>query len=185
MDDERRVPMRMGEFSVLDTEFNSIKERFDNEMKRMEDEMNRFRGELMNRESSIFRKSGSSSQSGEPDLVPGVQGRLGGHSAWLQNIDSPLLKEKDKSEAGEKELKLRFDVSQYSPEEIIVKTIDNKLLVQAKHEENKDGRSIYREYNREFLLPQGTDPEQIKSSLSKDGILTVEAPLPVPALTHN
>jgi len=26
---------------------------------------------------------------------------------------------------------------------------------------------VYREYNREFLLPQGTDPELIKSSLSK------------------
>lgn len=26
-------------------------------------------------------------------------------------------------------LKLRFDVSQYEPEEIVVKTVDNKLLV--------------------------------------------------------
>merc|ERR1719315_155305 len=103
--------------------------------------MNRFRGDLINRESTLFRKGGSSSQSGnagnDHDLMPGVQGRLGGHSAWLQNMDSSLLQDKDKSESGEKELKLRFDVSQYSPEEIIVKTIDNKLLVQAKHEENK------------------------------------------------
>lgn len=37
---------------------------------------------------------------------------------------------------------------------------------------------MYREYNREFLLPKGTNPESIKSSLSKDGVLTVEAPLP-------
>lgn len=37
---------------------------------------------------------------------------------------------------------------------------------------------MYREYNREFLLPKGTNPEAIKSSLSKDGVLTVEAPLP-------
>ena len=35
---------------------------------------------------------------------------------------------------------VRFDLSQYTPEEIIVKTVDNKLLVQAKHEQNKDGR---------------------------------------------
>ena len=48
----------------------------------------------------------------------------------------------------------------------------------AKHEEKSDSRSVYREYNREFLLPQGSNPEMIKSSLSKDGILTVEAPLP-------
>lgn len=29
----------------------------------------------------------------------------------------------------DKVLKLRFDVSQYAPEEIVVKTVDNKLLV--------------------------------------------------------
>lgn len=37
---------------------------------------------------------------------------------------------------------------------------------------------MYREYNREFLLPKGVNPEDIRSSLSKDGVLTVEAPLP-------
>ena len=50
--------------------------------------------------------------------------------------------------------------------------------VHAKHEEKSDSRSVYREYNREFLLPKGTNPELIKSSLSKDGVLTVESPLP-------
>lgn len=52
------------------------------------------------------------------------------------------------------------------------------LQVHAKHEEKSDSKSVYREYNREFLLPKGTNPEAIKSSLSKDGVLTVEAPLP-------
>jgi len=85
---------------------------------------------------------------------------------------------------GQKELKLRFDVSQYNPDEIMVKTVDNKLLVHAKHEEQTGGKTVFREYNREFLLPSGTDPESIRSSLSKDGILTVEAPLPQPALTQ-
>lgn len=50
--------------------------------------------------------------------------------------------------------------------------------VYAKHEEKSDSRSVFREYNREFLLPEGTDPDFIKSSLSRDGVLTVEAPLP-------
>ena len=45
----------------------------------------------------------------------------------MQGLRSPLIAE----DAGEgvKELKLRFDVSQYTPEEIMVKTVDNKLLV--------------------------------------------------------
>jgi HSP20 family molecular chaperone IbpA len=59
----------------------------------------------------------------------------------VQGLDSPLLRDRFRSTAGEKELKLRFDVSQYCPEEILVKTVDNKLLVQAKHEENVNGRS--------------------------------------------
>lgn len=52
----------------------------------------------------------------------------------------------------------------------------------AKHEEKSDTKSVYREYNREFLLPKGVNPETIRSSLSKDGVLTVDAPLP-PQLT--
>ena len=55
-------------------------------------------------------------------------------------MDSPLLIDRFRAGSAEKELKLRFDVSQYCPEEILVKTVDNKLLVQAKHEENVNGR---------------------------------------------
>merc|ERR1719229_642836 len=63
---------------------------------------------------------------------------MGGHSAWLQGLRSPLIKEDE--DGGSKELKLRFDVSEYAPEEIMVKTVDNKLLVHAKHEEIGDGQ---------------------------------------------
>ena len=75
------------------------------------------------------------------------------------------------------------------------------VQVHAKHEEASGGKSVYREYNREFLLPHGTNPELIRSSLSKvararvrvivisklfqDGILTVEAPLPSQAIENN
>uniref|UniRef100_T1IUA3 SHSP domain-containing protein n=1 Tax=Strigamia maritima TaxID=126957 RepID=T1IUA3_STRMM len=52
---------------------------------------------------------------------------------WLDGLESPLIKDGNDG----KELKLRFDVSQYTPEEIVVKTVDNKLQVQAKHEEKK------------------------------------------------
>ena len=54
---------------------------------------------------------------------------LGSHRNWLQGLDSPLIQPTGNEESGQKELKLRFDVSQYSPEEIVVKTVDNKLLV--------------------------------------------------------
>lgn len=46
-------------------------------------------------------------------------------SAWLDGLNSPLIQDEGDSKC----LKLRFDVSQYTPEEIVVKTVDNKLLV--------------------------------------------------------
>lgn len=46
---------------------------------------------------------------------------------WLDGFSSPLIQD----EGDNKLLKLRFDVSQYQPEEIVVKTVDNKLLVRA------------------------------------------------------
>lgn len=42
-------------------------------------------------------------------------------------MNSPLIQE----EGDSKVLKLRFDVSQYTPEEIVVKTVDQKLLVRS------------------------------------------------------
>ncbi|XP_023247861.1 heat shock protein Hsp-12.2 isoform X5 [Copidosoma floridanum] len=163
----RNIPIKLGDFSVIDCEFSSIRERFDAEMRKMEDEMSRFRSELMNRENNFFKSTTSSTNS---SLSP----QNHDSSTWLDGLNSPLIQD----EGDNKCLKLRFDVSQYTPEEIVVKTVDNKLLVHAKHEEKTDTKSVYREYNREFQLPKGTNPETIKSSLSKDGVLTVEAPLP-------
>lgn len=76
----------------------------------------------------------------------------------------------------------RLPISQFShsyAQIIPLYLIDDYLpQVHAKHEEKSENRSVYREYNREFLLPKGVNPEAIKSSLSKDGVLTVEASLP-------
>lgn len=54
---KRNIPIKLGDFSVIDTEFSSIRERFDAEMRKMEEEMSKFRSELMNRESNNFFKS--------------------------------------------------------------------------------------------------------------------------------
>lgn len=170
---KRNIPIKLGDFSVIDTEFSNIRERFDAEMRKMEDEMSRFRSELMNRESNNFFKSTTSTTTQQSTQNSSSLSPQHDH-AWLDGLNSPLIQD----EGDNKMLKLRFDVSQYTPEEIVVKTVDNKLLVHAKHEEKTESKSVYREYNREFLLPKGTNPESIKSSLSKDGVLTVEAPLP-------
>ncbi|XP_058821060.1 alpha-crystallin B chain isoform X1 [Topomyia yanbarensis] len=182
---KRNIPIKLGDFSVIDTEFSSIRERFDSEMRKMEEEMAKFRSELMNRESNFFettssfstKKTATSSSTTTSNAASALKHPQ--PTTQVQDINSPLIQE----DGDNKVLKLRFDVSQYAPEEIVVKTVDNKLLVHAKHEEKSDTKSVYREYNREFLLPKGCNPELIKSSLSKDGVLTVDAPLPPQALT--
>lgn len=46
----------------------------------------------------------------------------------------------------------RFDVAQYRPEEVTVKTVDNRLLVHAKHEEKSSSRTVFREYNQVCVI---------------------------------
>lgn len=58
--------------------------------------------------------------------------QLAENNQWLDNINSPLIQD----EGDGKSLKLRFDVSKYAPEEIVVKTVDNKLLVSIVYREN-------------------------------------------------
>ncbi|KAM7292537.1 heat shock protein beta-1 [Ixodes scapularis] len=112
---ERRVPIQKSELSILDNEFSSIRERFEAEMKKMEEEMSRFRSQLLDHERDFFSRA------------PGSQTGLGtGSKTWLDGMNSPLIQD---AEDGSKQLKLRFDVSQYVPEEIVVKTVDNRLQV--------------------------------------------------------
>jgi len=162
---DKRIPVKLSDNSVLDSEFSSMREKFDAEMRRMENEMSSFRSQLLQRQDNFFNKSSSTTSTSNSGNV-------------LEGLNSPLIQ----NDGDGKTLKLRFDVSQYEPEEIVLKTVDNKLLVHAKHEEKTETKSVYREYNREFLLPNGVNPELIRSSLSKDGVLTVEAPLPQAAL---
>ncbi|XP_011498397.1 PREDICTED: alpha-crystallin A chain isoform X2 [Ceratosolen solmsi marchali] len=154
---KRNIPIKLGDFSVIDTEFSNIRERFDAEMKKMEEEMSRFRSELMNRESNFFKSTTSTTTQQQTSQNSSLSPQHDS-STWLDGLNSPLIQD----EGDNKKLKLRFDVSQYTPEEIVVKTVDNKLLVHAKHEEKSDTKSVYREYNRELLLPTGPNTETIK-----------------------
>lgn len=83
--------------------------------------------------------------------------------------------------SGDKKFRVSFDVSQFSPNEISVRTQDNKLIVHAKHEETGEGKNVSREFSRQIDLPKHVDPERLQSTLSKDGILQVEAPVAAPS----
>ncbi|XP_076305421.1 protein lethal(2)essential for life-like [Tachypleus tridentatus] len=70
-----------------------------------------------------------------------------------------------------------LDVSHFAPNEINVKTVENFVVIEGKHEEKPDEHGlISRQFVRRYMLPKEVDPETVQSSLSSDGILTVEAP---------
>ncbi|XP_051162796.1 protein lethal(2)essential for life [Leptopilina boulardi] len=70
-----------------------------------------------------------------------------------------------------------LDVQQFSPEEITVKTRDNFVIVEAKHEEKQDEHGfVARSFIRRYVLPTTHDVMQVTSYLSSDGVLTITAP---------
>ncbi|KAI8486653.1 hypothetical protein Bbelb_356280 [Branchiostoma belcheri] len=85
-----------------------------------------------------------------------------------------------KTEATPEKYQVSLDVTGFSPDEISVKTVGNKVHVHGKHEarhSDQNGHSFrYQELRREFVLPEGVDPETVTSVLSKDGVLSIQAP---------
>lgn len=72
-----------------------------------------------------------------------------------------------------------MDVQQFKPSEITVKTADNSVVIEGKHEERQDEHGhISRHFVRRYALPKGYDPNTITSELSSDGVLTIKAPPP-------
>lgn len=70
-----------------------------------------------------------------------------------------------------------LDVQQFSPDEITVKTVDNYVIVEAKHEERQDEHGyISRHFVRRYVLPSSHDLDNVTSTLSSDGVLTITAP---------
>jgi crystallin alpha B len=78
-----------------------------------------------------------------------------------------------------------LDVHIFQPDEITVKTVNNFVVVEGKHEERQDGHGlISRQFRRRYKLPDDTDADTVVSQLSSDGVLTICAPkksLPPPS----
>nr|UQK61696.1 small heat shock protein [Carpetania matritensis] len=78
---------------------------------------------------------------------------------------------------------VNLDVSHFAPEELTIKTADNRVMIHGKHEEKQDEHGfIQREFKRTYVLPNDVDPNTVKSSLSADGVLSIKAPKKTQAL---
>ncbi|PVD21513.1 hypothetical protein C0Q70_17311 [Pomacea canaliculata] len=127
-----------------------------------------------------------------PCLAPGVmadmerwwaerEALLGADShaeTWRQKenflLDNPVVRDSQ----GRPQFRLQFDLRQFKPEEVTVRTIGQQLIVQARHEEAGPDKKVHREYCRQCTLPGDVTPEALVSRLSRSGILTIHAPLP-------
>uniref|UniRef100_A0A1I8PRI2 SHSP domain-containing protein n=1 Tax=Stomoxys calcitrans TaxID=35570 RepID=A0A1I8PRI2_STOCA len=79
-----------------------------------------------------------------------------------------------------------MNVKQFAPSELSVKTIDNCIVVEGRHDDKEDGHGVIsRHFVRKYMLPKGYDPKDVLSTLSSDGILTVKAPPPPPPSAKN
>merc|ERR1712130_877686 len=102
--------------------------------------------------SSVNRSNNMALQSGESDMSP-----------------------KAKVSYDQDKFQVEFNVQDYTPEELSIKTEGDVLIVLAKHETKAEGGQSFvsKQFEQRFSLPSGVKPERISSSLSKDGFLTV------------
>lgn len=117
MSSEKKVQVCPSDESHIDREFRQMRDKFDEQMKKMEEEMSLFRGSVADKHRELQSRS----------LSPGS--RADEMSAFVDNYKSPLIRETSDG----KTLKLKFDVHDYEPEEIFVKTVENKLQVSEQH----------------------------------------------------
>jgi HSP20 family molecular chaperone IbpA len=81
---------------------------------------------------------------------------------------------------GSPRFKVRFDVHEFKPEEISVQTQDKRLVVKARHEERTQNATVTREFSRQVDIPKNVDPKAMLASVTKDGVLIIDAPLTSP-----
>jgi crystallin alpha B len=73
--------------------------------------------------------------------------------------------------------KVCVDVQQFKPYEITVRTDNNVVTVEGRHDERKDSHGfVSRQFSRRYTLPANCNPYGVSSELSSDGVLTIKAP---------
>lgn len=112
---------------------------------------------------------------------------LGSRSKPFEQLKSHLSHVDEitqKSHLGTDGFELKLDVQNFKPEEITVKTVDNSIVIEAKHEEKKTSESsfISRQFTRRYDLPKGFKPENVVSTLSSNGVLSIKCPKSEPSV---
>ncbi|KAM5264462.1 heat shock protein beta-3 [Ctenodactylus gundi] len=81
---------------------------------------------------------------------------------------------------GTSRFQVLLDVVQFLPEDIIIQTFEGWLLVKAQHGTRMDEHGfVSRSFTRQYKLPEGVGTKDLSAILCHDGILVVEAKVPL------
>merc|ERR1719462_263017 len=104
------------------------------------------------------------------------------------NFGSMLDRKQDcstiKHNEDDNKVEVHLDTSGYKPDELKVQVEGNTVRVEGKHEERSQAGAVMvsRQFVKEYALPEGSKPEGVESSLSKDGVLVITMPKPRKAI---
>merc|ERR1712061_153572 len=110
----------------------------------------------------------------------GLERRLAEFSARAMGVAGAGLGEAAHNiqvSASNDKFQIQLELPGFAPEDFSLKTKDDIIIVEAVHEsKNEDGSSNSRKFTKEFKMPGGVVTEQLASTYSGAGILTVSAP---------
>ncbi|CAH2049814.1 unnamed protein product, partial [Iphiclides podalirius] len=66
-----------------------------------------------------------------------------------------------------KKVEVHLDVQNFTPEQIVVKTVGNEIMVEGKKEIKREDGWTRSHFERRFLLPEGFPPERVECHLDK------------------
>merc|ERR1712079_322348 len=115
----------------------------------------------------------------------GLERRLAEFSARAMGVAGAGLNEAAHNiqvSASNDKFQIQLELAGFAPEDFSLKTKDDIIIVEAVHEaKNEDGSTDSRKFTKEFKMPGGVVTEQLASTYSGAGILTVSAPRQIQA----
>lgn len=81
-----------------------------------------------------------------------------------------------KNHIGKDGFEVKLNVEKFKPEEVTVKVVENSIVIEAKCERETDNEYLSSEYRRRYELPDVFRAEDVISTISTDGVLTVKCP---------
>jgi len=110
----------------------------------------------------------------------GLEKRLAEFSARSMGVAGAGLNEAAHNiqvSASNDKFQIQLELPGFAPEDFGLKTKDDIIIVEAVHEtQNEGGSTDSRRFTKEFKMPGGVVAEQLSSTYSGAGILTVSAP---------